>query len=200
MSFKVKCVPVIHKVCCCSLRCGTFVAGTIMLILDMVSLVRDSIELSTMEVKEDKENKEQDFKFEEENDKEQDFSDFKLDLRDLTIAQTVYTAVDILTIILLLYGACKEKAGCLLPQVILMMYDIVYLLVIVVLLGVDVKDNALLTFGVLLVGALFVGLFMYVWVIFYSYYRQLEKRRAEPRDSMNLRDEHPTESLYNNTA
>ncbi|KAJ9596642.1 hypothetical protein L9F63_012339, partial [Diploptera punctata] len=182
MTFELKLVPVIHRLYCCryscTLRTSTLVVGTIVLILDIIFFVCDSIELSAMKMKEDKE------------------VEFEFDNRALTITELVFTALEMITSSMLLFGAWKERAVWLLPQLILMMCDIVILsVVIVVIFILAAIHNVLFAFIMLLIGTLLIGFFSYVWVIFYSYYRQLEERKAVPRDSMNLPDEHPTESL-----
>ncbi|KAJ9596056.1 hypothetical protein L9F63_012789, partial [Diploptera punctata] len=99
-------------------------------------------------------------------------------LPDLALAQTVTTAIDMVTILMLLFGAWKERAGWLLPKVLLMMCGVMHTLLIVVMWIVSIKHDAVHTTSVLLVGALTIALSLYFWVIVYSYYRLLEERRV----------------------
>lgn len=157
----MKCVPVMDKMpcCCCScdLKVATCVLGWLSLISDVGSLLRGAIGLAVFEDSKDV---------------------VPQETKEVLIGVVVSSAICILFVALLLYGAHNEKPVFMLPAVILNMLGIVICAVGVVVISIILFTSSFLAgFVVLLVGTLVVVLATFFWVVVYSYYRKLEEQQ-----------------------
>jgi len=161
MGFKVKCVPVLDKMpcCCCScdLKVATCILGWLSLISHVGSFLRGAVGLAV---------------FADSKDVAQE------DVMGIMTGIVVSSAIAILLVALLLYGAHNEKPAFMLPAVIVDMLGIVIVAVAVVVFSVILFFSSFLAgFILLLVGILAVVIASFFWVVIYSYYRKLEEHQ-----------------------
>ncbi|PSN58272.1 hypothetical protein C0J52_00190 [Blattella germanica] len=106
----------------------------------------------------------------------------------LSLLVTVQLAVRLSIETLLLYGAYREKPMFLLPYVVLDPVGVLWVASLILLIAIHLAGQVIIAYvAVLIIDSLLFGVRSYMWVIVYSYYRQLV-RNVMPHTEIPLQN------------